>query len=209
MQRWHASEAAKPRAPGIISDFTHGRAWQEGMVEDAVMGSDLRNMGLGVSYDGTQPFLRSTRNKGGYTLTPIGLVAYNTSPWSRMQPWFMWLAGVVPGPASAKQLQGAFGPLVDELIYSQEVGFKMVDAAWTPEDQGVLDKVGGGFNACGCWCFWGAAHHHLLCSFLPSIVQHTLTTMPPTVAMHVLHVPLLALVSQFSACLVPTCIVLC
>ena len=89
--------------------------------------SDSRNVRLGLSTDGFQPFGQSGQQ---YSSWPIILIPYNLPPWMCMKEAYMFLTVIVSGPKNPKQGINVFlQPLISKLLQLWEVGVLTYDVS--------------------------------------------------------------------------------
>ncbi|XP_021838978.2 uncharacterized protein [Spinacia oleracea] len=123
LMRWHVDQEKddKMRHP---SDSC---AWKEFDVRYPDFARDPRNVRLGLSSDGFNPFgMMSTQ----YSIWPVVLMTYNLPPWLCMkQPYFI-LSLLIPGPKGpGNDIDVFLEPLVDELELLWKVGVETYDAS--------------------------------------------------------------------------------
>ncbi|XP_049378076.1 uncharacterized protein LOC125842815 [Solanum stenotomum] len=89
--------------------------------------SEVRNVRLGLSTDGFQPFGQSGQQ---YSSWPVIVTPYNLPPWICMKDEYMFLSVIVPGPKNPKQKIDVFlQPLIEELKELWEVGVQTYDVS--------------------------------------------------------------------------------
>ena len=119
--RWHSSCTDD----GVMRHPADSPAWKHINNLFPEFASDSRNVRLGLSTDGFQPFGQSGKQ---YSSWPVILTPYNLPPWLCMKEHFMFLTVLVPGPRNPKDKLDVFlQPLIDELKQLWEVGVPTYD----------------------------------------------------------------------------------
>ncbi|XP_047949382.1 uncharacterized protein LOC125195248 [Salvia hispanica] len=119
--RWHSSSTDD----GVMRHPADSPAWKHINNTFPEFASDCRNVRLGLSTDGFQPFGQSGKQ---YSSWPVILTPYNLPPWLCMKEHFMFLTVLVPGPRNPKDKLDVFlQPLIDELKQLWEVGVPTYD----------------------------------------------------------------------------------
>ena len=89
--------------------------------------AEIRNVRLGLSTDGFQPFGQSGKQ---YSSWPVIVTPYNLPPWLCMKEQFMFLTVLVPGPKNPKDNLDVFlQPLIHDLNMLWGNGVKTYDVA--------------------------------------------------------------------------------
>ncbi|KAJ8755630.1 hypothetical protein K2173_022225 [Erythroxylum novogranatense] len=108
--RWHAEHKQEDGVMTYPSDALAWKHFNDTHVEFSV---DSRNVRLGLSTDGFQPFGQSGQQ---YSSWPIIITPYNLPPWMCLKEAYMFLTVIVPGPTNPKQKIDVFlQPLISEL----------------------------------------------------------------------------------------------
>ncbi|XP_019253851.1 PREDICTED: uncharacterized protein LOC109232539 [Nicotiana attenuata] len=108
--RWHATERPND---GNLRHPADGEAWKDfdSLHED--FARDPRNVRLGLSSDGFNPFRTMSIS---HSTWPVMLMNYNLSPWICMKPEYIILFMIIPGPSSlGKDINVYLQPLIAEL----------------------------------------------------------------------------------------------
>ncbi|KAL4374177.1 hypothetical protein AHAS_Ahas05G0155700 [Arachis hypogaea] len=108
--RWHDEERVKD---GTLKHPTDGLAWKnfDEMNED--FAKESRNIRLGLSSDGFNPF-RSMNIS--WSTWPVMLMVYNLPPWMCMKPEYCMLSLLIPEPQSpGKDIDVYLQPLMEDL----------------------------------------------------------------------------------------------
>ncbi|KAJ8749973.1 hypothetical protein K2173_013888 [Erythroxylum novogranatense] len=122
--RWHAEHEQEDRVMTHPSDALAWKHFNDTHVEFAV---DSRNVRLGLSTDGFQPFGQSGQQ---YSSWPIIITPYNLPPWMCMKEAYMFLTVIVPGPTNPKQKIDVFlQPLISELQQLWDYGVQTYDVS--------------------------------------------------------------------------------
>jgi hypothetical protein len=90
---WHATDKSNT---GIMNGIQDGRAWRHVDTTWPEFGSSPRNVRLGLSTDGVNPFGQQRTN---HSTWPITLVLYNLPPFLAIRSCFILLSTIVPGIA--------------------------------------------------------------------------------------------------------------
>jgi hypothetical protein len=102
-----------------------GEAWQHMVREFDHFAADVRNVWLGLSSDGFNPFGNMSLQ---YSIWPVILVPYNLPPWMCMKKEYNMLTLLIPGPGyPGKCLDVYLRPLIEELKYLSERGHPTYD----------------------------------------------------------------------------------
>ncbi|KAL4286637.1 hypothetical protein AHAS_Ahas19G0106100 [Arachis hypogaea] len=122
--RWHDEERVKD---GTLKHPADGLAWKnfDEMNED--FAKESRNIRLGLSSDGFNPF-RSMNIS--WSTWPVMLMVYNLPPWMCMKPEYCMLSLLIPGPQSpGKDIDVYLQPLMEDLKLLWEIGVETYDAS--------------------------------------------------------------------------------
>ncbi|CAM8928535.1 unnamed protein product [Rhodiola kirilowii] len=158
--RWHAHR--RTSNDGIIRHPADGKAWQDFNKEFPSFASEIRNVRLGLSTDGFNPFGAAGLS---HSTWPIVVMPYNLPPSMSMKKEFNILTMLISGPKSPGKCLNVFmRPLIDELntLWNEGVvtfdrydgsSFLMKAAViWTISDFPGLGMLGGlktkGYKAC-------------------------------------------------------------
>jgi hypothetical protein len=92
--RWHDEGLTKD---GKLRHPADGQAWKDFDILNTDFASESRNVRLGLSSDGFNPFRTMSIS---HSTWPVLTVAYNLPPWLCMKPEFTMLSLLIPGPQS-------------------------------------------------------------------------------------------------------------
>jgi hypothetical protein len=122
--RWHAEGRTRD---GVLRHPADGEAWRSfGILHPDLM-ADSRNMRLGLTADGFNPFGNMSIS---HSTWPVMLVPYNLPPWMCMKQTLFILALVIPGSSSlGMDIDVYLQPLIDELLELWNVGVQTFDAS--------------------------------------------------------------------------------
>nr|XP_017239698.1 PREDICTED: uncharacterized protein LOC108212485 [Daucus carota subsp. sativus] len=164
--RWHARS---PSNDGELNHPVDGQAWKDFDKAHPQFASETRNVRLGLSTDGFNPFGHSAVP---YSCWPVIVTPYNLPPWMCMKQPYLFLSLMIPGPNSpGKNLDVYLRPLIDELKVLWRDGVQTWDVStksnfnlkaalmWTISD----------FPAYGMLSGW-STHGKLAC---PYCMEHT------------------------------------
>ncbi|KAL2465528.1 Uncharacterized protein Adt_41379 [Abeliophyllum distichum] len=161
LMRWHNTGRSKDN-----DDLGHpvdGKAWRAFDKNHPDFACEIRNVRLGLSSDGFNPFGNMSQS---YSMWPVVLATYNLPPWLCMKEENLMLTLLIPGPQSpGKDMDVFLRPLVDELkelwtsgIDTRDVSnnnciFRMrVALLWTVSDFPARSSLSGwsgqGYDAC-------------------------------------------------------------
>ena len=148
--RWHATERPND---GNLRHPADGEAWKDFDSLHPSFASDPRNVRLGLSSDGFNPFRTMSIS---HSTWPVMLMNYNLSPWICMKPEYIMLSMIIPGPSSpGNDIDVYLQPLIDELNELWEIGAETYDAhtnqtfqmraalLWTVSDFPALAMLSG------------------------------------------------------------------
>ena len=122
--RWHKDDRTKD---GCLRHPADGQAWKDFDRLNTDFASESRNVRLGLSSDGFNPFRTMSIS---HSTWPVVTVAYNLPPWLCMKPEFMMLSLLIPGPQSpGKNIDVYLQPLIEELKVLWESGVETYDAS--------------------------------------------------------------------------------
>ena len=108
--RWHAEHHQENDMMRHCSDSEESKKFDKAHPS---FSSEIRNVRLGLSTDGFQPFGQSGKQ---YSSWPITVTPYNLPPWMCLKEPYMFLSILVPGPKNPKQKIDVYlQPLIDEL----------------------------------------------------------------------------------------------
>lgn len=121
--RWHAEDRVddvKLRHPGDVE------AWKNLDHIFSIFGQESRNVKLGLSSDGFNPF---SINSSGWFTWPVILMLYNMPPWMCMKQPYTILSLLIPRKYyPGNDIYVYLEPLIDELKQLWEVGAATFDA---------------------------------------------------------------------------------
>ncbi|XP_075096331.1 uncharacterized protein LOC142174437 [Nicotiana tabacum] len=150
MMRWHVNERLNY---GNIRHLADGEAWKDFDSLHPDFSSDPRNVRLGLSSDGFNPFWTINIS---HSTWPVMLMNYNISPWICMKPEYIMLSMIIPGPlSSGNDIHVYLQPLIEELKELWEMGIDTFDAVtnqtfrmraallWTVSDFPALAMLSG------------------------------------------------------------------
>ncbi|XP_019261871.1 PREDICTED: uncharacterized protein LOC109239741 [Nicotiana attenuata] len=121
--RWHANERPND---GNIRHPAYGEAWKAFDSLHPDFSRDARNVRLGLSSDGFNPFRTMSIS---HSTWPVMLMNYNLSPWICMKPEYIMLSMIIPGPSSpGNDIDVYLRPLIEELKELWETGIDTFDA---------------------------------------------------------------------------------
>ncbi|KAJ7963996.1 Transposon protein, putative, CACTA, En/Spm sub-class [Quillaja saponaria] len=122
--RWHIEGIR--RDPNLITHPSDAEAWKKFDVSHPNFASEIRNVRLGLSTVGFNPFENSSVL---VTCWPVFITLYNLPPSMCMKRTSIFLTLVIPGPNSPKKhLDVYLRPLVDELKILWDEGVFTFDA---------------------------------------------------------------------------------
>ncbi|KAJ8752117.1 hypothetical protein K2173_001792 [Erythroxylum novogranatense] len=120
--RCHAKHEQKD---GVMTHPSDALAWKHFNDTHVEFAVDSRNVRLGLSTDGFQPFGQSGQQ---YSSWPIIITTYNLPPWMCMKEAYMFLTVIVPGPTNPQQKIDVFlQPLTSELQQLWDYGIQTYD----------------------------------------------------------------------------------
>ncbi|XP_060182289.1 uncharacterized protein LOC132611948 [Lycium barbarum] len=148
--RWHDNERPND---GNIRHPADGEAWKDFDSLHPDFSRDPRNVRLGLSTDGFNPFRTMSIS---HSTWPVMLMNYNLSPWICMKSEYIMLSMIIPGPSSpGNDIDVYLQPLTAELKELWEAGIETYDAEtnqtfrmraallWTVSDFLALAMVSG------------------------------------------------------------------
>ncbi|KAL9679793.1 hypothetical protein QQ045_017662 [Rhodiola kirilowii] len=110
--RWHAKKRGKDGDNDLIHP-RDGEAWKNFNKEFSEFAHEIRNVRIGLSTDGFNPFGVLGLS---HSTWPIIVMPYNLPPWMCMKKEFNILAMLISGPKSPGKCLNVFmRPLIDEL----------------------------------------------------------------------------------------------
>ncbi|XP_042969067.1 uncharacterized protein LOC122301749 [Carya illinoinensis] len=120
--KWHAVGRTND---GVLRHPADGMAWKTFDTQHDDFASDPRNVRLGLSADGFNPFGNMSIS---YSTWPVMLVPYNLPPWMCMKRSSFMLSLIIPGPSSpSMNIDVYLEPLISELKELWEVGAPTYD----------------------------------------------------------------------------------
>jgi hypothetical protein len=122
--RWHADGRTKD---GVLRHPADGKAWKSFDEKHPDFASDPRNVRLGLTSDGFNPFGNMSSI---HSTWPVMVIPYNLPPWLYMkQPNFI-LSLIIPGPSSPGMAIDVYlQPLISELQELWNVGINTFDVS--------------------------------------------------------------------------------
>ncbi|XP_060170525.1 uncharacterized protein LOC132601463 [Lycium barbarum] len=148
--RWHANERPND---GNLRHPADGEAWKDFDRLYPDFSRDPRNVRLGLSSDGFNPFRTMSISHSSW---PVMLMNYNLSPWICMKPEYIMLSMIIPGPSSpGNDIDVYLQPLIAELKELWEPGIETYDTEtdqtfrmrsallWTVSDFPALAMLSG------------------------------------------------------------------
>ncbi|XP_004514322.1 uncharacterized protein [Cicer arietinum] len=121
---WHEEERSKD---GKLRHPADEEAWKEFDKRHLDFALDSRNIRLGLSSDGFNPF--RTMNVS-HSTWPVLLVPYNFPPWCCMKAEYSMLSLLIPGPQSpGNNIDVYLQPLIEELKVLWDLGVETYDAS--------------------------------------------------------------------------------
>jgi len=176
--RWHEEERSKD---GKLRHPADGEAWKDFDRLHPIFSSETRNVRLGLTSDGFNPFRTMSIS---HSTWPIMTVVYNFPPWLCMKPEYTMLSLLIPGPQSpGNDIDVYLQPLIEELKELWEMGVETYDVSrdqkfqmhaallWTISDYPAYAMLSGwstkGRLACSC-CNYDThssylRHSHKMC----------------------------------------------
>ncbi|KAH0701906.1 hypothetical protein KY285_016184 [Solanum tuberosum] len=169
--RWHDEERSKDGKLRHPADGPAGKYFDR-LHPDFVL--DCRNVRLGLSSDGFNPFRTMSIS---HSTWPVMLMVYNLLPWMCMKSEYSILSLLIPGPRSTgNDIDIYLQPLIDELKLLWNSGVETYDASrnqtfqmraalmWTINDFPAYAMLSGwstkGKFACPC-CNYGTNSRYL------------------------------------------------
>ncbi|GJR46496.1 uncharacterized protein Tco_1314599 [Tanacetum coccineum] len=121
--RWHAEERKKDGKMRHVADSLQWRNIDNSFEE---FGGDIRNIRLGLSSDGFNPFGNMSTS---HSTWPVLLCNYNLPPWLCMKRKYIMMSLLIQGPKQpGNDIDVYLKPLIDDLIKLWEPGVKVYDA---------------------------------------------------------------------------------
>ncbi|KAL6577531.1 hypothetical protein OROMI_009859 [Orobanche minor] len=123
--RWH--KEGRVEEEGTLSHPADGEPWKHFDEKFPWFAKDSRNVRLGLSSDGFNPFnnLSST-----YSMWPVVMVNYNMPPWMSKKEAYFMLSLPIQGPKSpGKEIDVYLQPLIEDLIDLFNNGIRTYDAS--------------------------------------------------------------------------------
>ncbi|CAJ2674634.1 unnamed protein product [Trifolium pratense] len=159
--RWHDEERSKD---GKLRHPADGKAWKDFDILHPDFSSEPRNVRLGLSSDGFNPFRTMSIS---HSTWPVMMVVYNFPPWLSMKSEYTILSLLIPGPQSpGNNIDVYLQPLIEELKELWELGVDTYDDSknqtfkiraallWTISDYPGYAMLSGwstkGKKACAC-----------------------------------------------------------
>ncbi|XP_075108925.1 uncharacterized protein LOC142180757 [Nicotiana tabacum] len=129
--RWkssnHALTNTSSKVPAkVLRHPADGEAWKDFDSLHPDFSKDPRNVRLGLSSDGFNPFRTMSISHSTWL---VMLMNYNLSPWICMKPEYIMLSMIIPGPSSpGNDIDVYLQPLIAELKELWETGIETYDA---------------------------------------------------------------------------------
>ncbi|XP_058766785.1 uncharacterized protein LOC131640406 [Vicia villosa] len=159
--RWHEEERSKD---GKLRHPADGKAWKDFDELHPEFSSESRNVRLGLTSDGFNPFRTMSLS---HSTWHVLMMVYNTPPWLSMKPEYTMLSLLIPGPKSpGNDIDVYLQPLIDELKELWESSIETCDSSmnqtfqmraalmWTISDYPAYAILSGwgtkGKLACAC-----------------------------------------------------------
>ncbi|XP_042405093.1 uncharacterized protein LOC121995413 [Zingiber officinale] len=121
--QWHSKKRV---SDGILRHPADSPTWKAFDERHAEFGVDPRNVRLGLTTDGFNPFKNQSMS---YSTWPVVLMPYNLPPWESMKPHSIILSTLIPGPkAPGNDIDVYLRPLLTELKDLWENGITTYDA---------------------------------------------------------------------------------
>jgi hypothetical protein len=112
LAQWH--DRQRQPSEKEMSHPANGDAWKDFDKEYPEFARDARNIRLGLTNDGLNPF---SEHNTRYSMWPVFVVPYNLPPWACMEESNFIMALLIPGPKSpGKDFDIFLEPLVEDLI---------------------------------------------------------------------------------------------
>lgn len=179
---WHKK---KKIDDGVLRHPADSLTWKRFDDQHRSFSKDARNVRLGLSSDGFNPFGMMSTN---YSMWPVVLVPYNLPPWLCMKQPNLMLSLLIPGKNSpGNDIDVYLQPLIDDLKELWDVGIETYDAfsrcnfqlraalLWTISDFPGYAMLSGwstkGALACPC-CNKETTSCHLKYSFKQCYMGH-------------------------------------
>ncbi|XP_016165444.1 uncharacterized protein LOC107608064 [Arachis ipaensis] len=122
--RWHDEERIKD---GTLKHPADGLAWNNLDEMDEEFAKESRNIRLGLSSDGFNPFCSMNIS---WSTWPVMLMVYNLPLWTCMKPKYCMLSLLISGPQSpGKYIDVYLQPLIEDLKLLWEKGVETYDAS--------------------------------------------------------------------------------
>jgi len=122
--RWHDEERSRD---GKLRHPADGQAWKDFDILHSEFASETRNIRLGLSSDGFNPFRTMSTS---YSTWPVMMVVYNYPPWLSMKSEYTMLSLLIPGKDSpGNDIDVYLQPLIEELKELWELGVDTYDAS--------------------------------------------------------------------------------
>jgi hypothetical protein len=148
----------------VLRHPADGEAWRSFDILHPNFMADSRNVRLGLTTDGFNPFGNMSTS---HSTWPVLLVLYNLSPWMCMEQTLFILSLIIPGPSSpGMDIDVYLQPLIKELLELWNVGVRTFNASkmknfnmraqlmWTINDLSAYADLFGwpnrGVKACPC-----------------------------------------------------------
>jgi len=159
--RWHDEGRTRD---GKLRHPADGQAWKDFDMLHTDFASETRNVRLGLSSDGFNPFRTMSIS---HSTWPVMMHVYNYPPWLCMKSESTMLSLLIPGPqSSGNDIDVYLQPLIEELKQLWEFGVETYDASkdqtfqlrasllWTISDYPGYAMLSGwstkGYLACAC-----------------------------------------------------------
>ncbi|KAL8156692.1 hypothetical protein AgCh_001698 [Apium graveolens] len=124
LMTWHVVDRKKDE---MLRHSADGVAWKIMDAKYPTFSSENRNIRLGITSDGFNPFGTMS---GSHSTWPVVVLNYNLPPWLNMKPENLILSTLIPGPTDpGNSIDVYLQPLVEELKELWDVGVTTFDAA--------------------------------------------------------------------------------
>jgi hypothetical protein len=121
--RWHVEGRTKD---GVLRHPANGEAWKSFDLLHPEFSVDSRNVRLGLTSDGFNPFRNMSTSHNTW---PVMLVPYNLPLWMCMKQTSFILSPIIPGPSLlGMDIDVYLQPLIEELQELWNVGVRTFDA---------------------------------------------------------------------------------
>ncbi|CAH9090644.1 unnamed protein product [Cuscuta epithymum] len=161
LMKWHVEGRSDD---GVLRHPADSKAWKSFDENNKDFSNDKRNVRLGLSADGFNPFRTLSTSRSTW---PVILIPYNLPPWLCMKQPFLILSMLIDGPnGPGDKIDVFLQPLIEELMLLWNEGVLTYDASanemftlhaallWTINDFPAYANLSGystkGFLGCPC-----------------------------------------------------------